>query len=880
MHWLRCAVFVTAVAVAGCGRGAVNPDVPADNDTRLGEKIEIDLEAWLALPRVDLAKLADERAEEVAKRQEQARSAPDSLALLPRLHPPTTVPVFRQAKYNAGLGVSLPPYVKEAPDSAVAFHLARHGDHEAALKLADSSDRALLGRLEAVKPGKNYPVEWTRLVGLVLQSAHWKLAEGHVDGATELVLLHRQLARILDSRAAGGPLGAALLPAGKLALTQAVAAWRDPKVNKPALADDVEAALKEWGPVPATVPALPPGSPRADVAGLFGAPARGRAVLATTPEAARRVGDLLTLATPDEGLRGAAAFLDAKDRLAELLLVYRSRIEAVYGEPQDLAYPLREHGYQAVADPARSPGLLRQEYRGEELSYEVTRVIRGNVAGAFLRVGPVKAAPALPFGRDPRDFGPVHLDRTFETNRVGLAPNQAGRTLLVTDKKALAGLTDALDLPAPAAAGLEREKGHDVLRHLTLTWPADLNHVSAERLLPPLWSDFGPGKLEGVDDSTGGYLTFTWEDGTTRLRLRLPFDEKPPELVAEDRRGSDKLEERLEAAVRRDREERKARLAAGKPITRLPRGFEILNERVSLERLRLGQPRAEAEAALPRGTAVRRRPIPGGGSLLFRTNPPPTATYWARQLIVRFEEDRVAEIRVLYQEGPGIPERKAPTLPETLQKDGAGKPESVPAEWAGLWADLVKKPKAVKSRWQDDRTVRTFQRDAGGAEVVLLDRPADRPQGVELPPLEVCPCGVERCSLGDSRDAVHSAWRTVESGGADVFRLPASSPYEFAMAWYEAGKVSRIVAGHRHRPGADPKEVAAALQKAWRRDFDRLGFVCRQEGAQGAVLGRYGWHDDRTRVQTWVQDTESGPRTFTEWRRWPVTPDKPVASRR
>ena len=55
----------------------------------------------------------------------------------------------------------------------------------------------------------------------MLQSARFKLANGEVDGATELVLLHRQLRQLLDARAAAGPLGAALLPCDRRALTQA-----------------------------------------------------------------------------------------------------------------------------------------------------------------------------------------------------------------------------------------------------------------------------------------------------------------------------------------------------------------------------------------------------------------------------------------------------------------------------------------------------------------------------------------------------------------------------------------------------------------------------------------------------------------------------------
>ena len=52
------------------------------------------------------------------------------------------MPVFRAAAYSEKAGFSLPPYVKAGDaDAAVALHLARLGDHEAALKLNDSDDK-------------------------------------------------------------------------------------------------------------------------------------------------------------------------------------------------------------------------------------------------------------------------------------------------------------------------------------------------------------------------------------------------------------------------------------------------------------------------------------------------------------------------------------------------------------------------------------------------------------------------------------------------------------------------------------------------------------------------------------------------------------------
>ena len=84
---------------------------------------------------------------------------------------------------------------------------------------------------------------------------------------------------------------------------------------------------------------------------------------------------------------------------------------------------------------ARKRGLLRQTFSGAGLVIEVTRVTRGNVLGGVVRFG--DAAPAATFTRDPRQLGPVHLDRTFESNRLALAPDQSGPRLAVRARRTL-----------------------------------------------------------------------------------------------------------------------------------------------------------------------------------------------------------------------------------------------------------------------------------------------------------------------------------------------------------------------------------------------------------------------------------------------------------
>ena len=159
-------------------------------------------------------------------------------------------------------------------------------------------------------------------------------------------------------------------------------------------------------------------------------------------------------------------------------------------------------------------------------------------------------------------------------------------------------------------------------------------------------------------------------------------------------------------------------------------------------------------------------------------------------------------------------------------------------------------------------------------EVVLPDCPADQPQGAKLPPLAFCGRGVEHCELGATRAAVTGRWKLPSppptTGGAVILGQPDSSPYELVLVWFEGDKASRIVAPHRAQVSADPAGMAAALQRAWSVGIDRLGYLRRQDGPHRPTLSGYGWHDDRTRVRIFVQETEKGPRLFTEWREWPV----------
>jgi hypothetical protein len=847
----------------------------------LGDHTDISLADWLAKPRAELAKLAEEMAGNVEKQQDFSRTNVETLDLLPKLHAPVTVPVFTRSVYSEAAGFSLPPYLKQgAKDPVVALHLARNGDREAALKLADPADKAFVSEIDAWRGERNYPVEWTRLVALTLQSAQFKVAHGQIEGATELVLLHKQLRELLDAKAAKGPLGAALLPLGREALKLAVPAWREPKENKPLLAQDVEAALAEWGDIAAPVFGLTSHARKDEITQLLGVVGEGRTISAAKPEEVERSLDFLGVPLAHEGAKAVVAFLDAKDRLDDLLILYKPKINEHYPEPEHLAHHLVESGFVSQK-PISGPGQVRQVFEGGGLNYDVTLFTHSNAAGAVIRLVPSAHADAknsAVFARNPREFGAIGLDRGYEANRLRLDPFAPGEPVKFEKTATLQKIAQPVAAFSPNGVILKREPGFDLLASVTLHWPADVSLDGLYRLGLPLWSAYGKSRLETVEDVEGGSLVLTWENATTRLRLVVPNAEKSPELIAEDARGKQGLAARADVAAKIDRDERLARLEAGKPETRLPRALEVnalTTNGLQFEGLHLGIDREEALAALPNTQTLRRQTLTDGLSLLFLSEPPPKATFWARQMFLRFGQDKkLVEVRVRYQEGPAQPSPQAPGLLESLQRT-AGAPEELPAPWAALWTDIsAPRRHPILYRWRDDATLLTFQRDEGGAEVTLRDCPADYPLGLNLPPLQFCSRGVETCALGDLRTQVLERYNNKQphklGNGAEVLTEPVASPYDVLLVWYEKGKVSRIIGRQRAKSGVAANEVGAALQTAWSVNIDHLGYVRRFEGQRGQVQAAYGWHDDVTRVRTFAQETEEGIRLFTEFRDWPV----------
>jgi hypothetical protein len=887
MRWL-CSTLLLAVGLSGCGGKVDDTEPVVDTTTRLGDSIDVKLSDWLELPRKQLADMAKESHDRLETTLKTARTPGEeqSVALLDKLRMPLTVPVLGEAVYSDKLGFSLPPYVKEgARDGDLALHLARHGDVDAALKLVDPENAAVVEKLESYRASRNYPVEWTRLVGLTLQEAEHKMARGDIEGATELVLLHRQLRDLLDKKAAAGQLGAVLLPLGQRALRDAVTAWREGENKFPAVAEEVERTLKDWGAMPVREPGLAPGAGREVVNRFFSTNKSGTVLAVTDPLAFRRLLDLQSLPIVQEGLIAALAWFDDQDKLGEVWFVYRYHIGELFPDAVHLAHYLVELGL--TAKPAEKvDGLSRRSYTAGKLVYDYTLMPRCRAMGALLRVAKEGAKPIV--GRLPErpfDFGAVNLARSFESMRYQLAPREASSDKFeLKQPEALAQVKLPMGIPAPATVTLDRVAGTDLVGRMAVGWPTEenLSLRAIDKLCIPLWLAYGASRMEAGEH----HLILSWDQGVARASLWLPDDQnESPLFIVEDTRGTKDVEGRLKAAGVLDEEVRKARWESEKPVTRLPRFLQWAE-------LSLGLPRDQAVKNL-KTELKSRAPIKtadGSVSILFTSNPPAGAQYHPLQMVLRFgTDDKLAEVRIRYQESQDKATAAHPKLLDVLTKAG-GEPETVlPAPWVGLWTDMpVAKNGPICRRWRDDRTVMTYQADSSCTEVVLTDCPRESPRGAQLKKLEACPRGLDGCKLGDTREELLKRWRidkptTTGDGGLIIFQ-PKDRPYDLAVVYFENGKVDRILARQRTAPLSLKEDFTSDLQRFWSANTDRLGVVRRIDWAlhsdtRDPTIRGYSWNDDRTRVHAFVEQTKEGWRLFTEWRDWPIAPSKEVAKK-
>lgn len=856
-------VLALCVALGGCGTDEVTVGPPADPPP---EGADVPLADLLSRPRAELAAQCDHWTDYVQNREKAHRDGTLVYGLLPRVRLPLVVPVWREAKFSPRAGFSLPPYLAEdAKDNDLALHLARFGDIEAALRLAEPHDEGVRRQIEACRGERNYPLEWTRLAALRLQVAESRLASGDPEGRADLAGLHRQLRELLDAKAARGSLGAALLARGHRTLTLAAAAWRDEHKNE--LADLADADLAAWGELPPPLVNVPFAAPRSAVAALLQSPGQGHVIPALTTA---RALDVFDLPVPADGAQAVLGCFDAADRLAQVLVLYRPRLADYYLDPSQLGLRLDEHGLRGL-DAKAVAGVTARTYPLAGAACEVAVVARGSTVGAFVNLTPRPpdaSVPALP-----RDFGLVSLDRSFEQDRRRLAPEQLGDVLQTGQAKVLECLKTPLEPRRPTEAVLRREPGHDLVAGFTLLYSGDALPPLCQIALP-LWAAWGPSRLGGVEDGQGGHLALAWQDAHTRYVLKLPhLVGEALALEATDTTGPAGLARRAAAVAAADRAERLARLKAGRPVARLPRRLEV-GWATPPAYVQLGMTRAEVLAALPKGQSVLKQDYPGLLSVLFTGEPPKSAARVTRQLLIRFDESgRVAEVRARYQDGPaaaGTGRWSHELLAGLIRQCGAA--VESPGPWAAAWADLPRKPAPVQARWQDDATLLTCQRDGGGAEVVLRDCPPDHEAGAPLPPLAYLPRGPQGCSLDEAREELFRAWHVQEpaqvAGGAFALTPPRGSPYDLVLVWFDKDRVSRIIGRHPASvpPASRASQLADQLTAAWGRDLRTLGWPSRQDADAERVLQALGWNDDRTRVRLFWQETEDGPRLFTEWK--------------
>lgn len=865
-HWLLLAPFLL---LAGCGGTPISPPEapePEERPVLLEATSNVSLAELLTKPRAELAELAEEWTARVRLQEKAHRAGEGSFSLLPEVRLPLVLPVWRECKFSSRAGISLPPYLPEGTrDSLCALHLARYGDTEAARQLLEPGDTATPRRLDALAAERNYPVEWTRLVALQLHAAQRSLACGEVEGGGELVALHRQLVKLLDPKAANGPLGAELLARGQYTLSQAAHVWREHKNN--GLARQADKVLADWGKVPALALAVTPGEKRTETARVLGGPGQERlAVAASTLRAL----DLFALPFPADGVQGVFAFFDTSDRLADVLLTYRPRIGESYPEPGQLAQRLEESSLKGVAAP-RTSGLRSRAYTIGNLVCDVGIAAHASSVGACVHVRNPNQPAAYP--ELARDFGAVHFERTFEQGRLQVASEQLADAVQVDRPRTLALIRDPLR-PAEkpktftlAGATLQRETGQDLLARLTLRYQFDQHAPPLPEIARPLWTAFGPGRLEEIQSGEGNHLALVWQGGPTRCALVLPnAGDHAFQLQVQDRRGPEQLAARQAAALAFDRAERQARLKAGKPQLRLPRQVAV-EWTMHPQPVELGMTRDQVLQALPGGASVLKQETPGEVRVTFTAAPAKSATHVLRQLFIRFSATgKVTEVRARYADGPA---GTAQGLLSVYRKNG-GMTAEQPGSWVGVWSDLPpRKPAATLSRWSDDATQLSLQRDSGGVEVTLRDGLIESAS----PPLEYLPRGPEGVSLGDMREAVLRRFNVGTTSnrpdGSVALSPPKAGQYDGYLAWFDKDRVVKIVARHSKEGAGSqrPSEMPQLLMKEWGRNGQALGWPRRQDLLNDGALHSLGWNDDRTRVRLfWQENNDGRARAYTEWK--------------
>jgi hypothetical protein len=856
----RFACLLVLAFVTGCG------GLPEETETVDGVGLansqvdltkgvdDVDPAAWLVLPREELARRCLDVEKNLAEKDQLLKQHQLVYALLKENRYPSATPVFREATYRPGLGISLPAYVSDGvKDSTIAQHLDRFGDHEAAALLVDSKDEAIAAKIALNRTKINFPVEWTRLVALTEQAAQIDLASDNFEGAKKLIAIQRKLRLLFKDEDRQTPLAVALLNRGLSTLKQAAAAWQ--ASGRLDLGQQTLTLLSEFGETPAWAPTLPT---RETLAGFF-APGTGPGLVATSP---MRVLDLLDLPLPHDSADTAAAFVDAKGDLTEIWIGYRPVLEAqqLY-KPEQFAGSVEEMRTSHSED--KGVDFPRRIWDLPECQLNVTLTRRNEAIGAVASlITPNAVKTKFSGGPLPRDFGTVSLDRTFENNRWMCDWKKRGNTLVLSEK-AIQDVKNPLPTRTPTRIELSREgKGADLLGRAAFEYaetPKETTESLGE-IIRPLLASLGRPEFGYRNDGRGPTVDVVFSDANTEYALQFAqHRSQPVSLVMFDRSGKPTAE-REKSARAQDLEDRNHRVETGSPLKRLPRG---------LEGFTLGMSKADFLKALPESPQVVKHDLPGGGVMAAFLGTPAPGEAVVREWFGRFEADKLAELRIRYAD---VPNNKPGTFLRKLDgvKAECGPPEIVTTP--SVWADIAPKNTVARLSWQDDVTSLVARQEAFGMELTFRDCPLDHPEGTPLPPLEYLNRGTSQVTVGMSKDQV-AKLNPKQHEGTWMITPTAADPYDVILVWIEKDHVTRVVARSRQAAMAprNKAEAARAILEGWARDGATLGWPTRQDVVAGS-LESLGSRDDRTRFRRFFREDRNGISQFSEWREMPPSP--------
>ena len=643
-----------------------------------------------------------------------------------------------------------------------------------------------------------------------------------------------------------------------MALEQAVPSWQ---------ADNATELVKEGKALLADTREWPTDlvfgfdAPYASIQRTFAKDKASRAGLAGDP---RRAFDIMSLPAPVGGVAAVVAFFDDREKLTQVLVLYKPGLAEGYKDSAYLFRLLHDRGLESQSGE-ESLGIASRVYQVGKVRCEGAVMPRSTTVGGFVNLR-MADAKDFPYQLE-RNFGAASLDRSFEQNRLRLVPQQRKNLVTTRQPEALALVTNPLPVLGLQQLGIERAPGQELTSGLEFGFmPAESKAVPFHAALMPFWSRQGFAPFKGVIDDVGGHFSFVWQDEKTRDELLMPFENSQPiRLQVSDRIEAGTVAKRVDDTRGRDLAERQARLTAGKPLQRIPR---------KLDQFYLGATREEVLGRLPTGQSALKRDIPDGLMVTFPIENSSNDPYVLHQAFVRFDaQGRTAEIRVRYDDGPA---RGKGTWAGEMLKDlskRSGAPQTVACPWTAVWSDMpVQKPAPSSLEWNDDVSRLRFNRDGGGVELTLVDCPAEQPAGVVLPPLEALARGPANCFLGMTRDQLNKAWQITQKSvtaadGALVLRPAPASGLDALLVWFDKDQVVRVVGRHTQPSGKDNGTLSEGVRADWAKNMRSSGWPRRQDNAPGNLLQGLTWHDDVTRVRVFWQEPDDGPaHVFTEWK--------------